>query len=223
MTSVQASLEDGDHNLDDAQILQYLLQNPDFFARHPQLLEQIEVPHAQKGSVSLIELQSDQLRKKLQIVKGKFERLINTAKQNEKIYRVYTDLNLRLIKAEDFEQLRTALEQALLNQLRLSAVALKPFKGAFALPEIQQKLFKEKHFKNTPFFFGRLGHHEKHLLFTDEPAESAALILLSDEQDQGILAIGSHDPSHFNPDMDTLLLTQLQQVLTVLMPKLLHY
>jgi uncharacterized protein len=39
----------------------------------------------------------------------------------------------------------------------------------------------------------------------------------------GMLAVSSKDPSHFNPDMDTLLITQLQQFLSILLPKLMKY
>jgi len=107
--------------------------------------------------------------------------------------------------------------------LNLSSVALKPYKGAFALPEIQRKLFAEKRFKDNDFFFGRLSEHEKKLLFSDQQAESVALLRLGNNGELGILAIGSNDPGHFNPDMDTLLITQLQQFLSILLPKLLAY
>jgi len=36
-----------------------------------------------------------------------------------------------------------------------------------------------------------------------------------------MLAIGSQEDSHFHPDMDTLLINQLQQFLTLLIPQLL--
>jgi uncharacterized protein YigA (DUF484 family) len=48
-------------------------------------------------------------------------------------------------------------------------------------------------------------------------------VLLGDKRDLGILAIGSADPIHFDPDMDTLLIKQLQEFLNVSMPGLLHY
>jgi uncharacterized protein YigA (DUF484 family) len=68
-----------------------------------------------------------------------------------------------------------------------------------------------------------LNQHEKQLLFGDGIAESVALVLLGDKRDLGILAIGSADPIHFDPDMDTLLIKQLQEFLNVSMPGLLHY
>ena len=91
------------------------------------------------------------------------------------------------------------------------------------MPEIQRRLFIEKRFKTQRLFFGRLSDHERKLLFADQEANSVALLLIGDLDEFGILAIGSKDPGHFNPGMDTLLITQLQQFLGILLPKMLTY
>jgi hypothetical protein len=211
-------------NLIDAeQVAAYLLENPDFFTQFPQLIEKITIPHVHKGSVSLVELQSEQLRKKVRSLSHKLNQLISIAKQNEAIYRVYADLNLRILKCTNLDDLKFILEEVIQENLQLASVTLKPFKGAHALPEIQRRLFIEKRFKRHKFFFGRLSDHERKLLFADQDANSVALLLIGDLGELGILAIGSKDPSHFNPDMDTLLITQLQQFLGILLPKMLTY
>jgi uncharacterized protein YigA (DUF484 family) len=209
--------------IDAAQVAAYLLENPDFFTQFPQVIEKISIPHAHKGSVSLVELQSEQLRKKVRSLSHKLNQLISIAKQNEAIYRVYADLNLRILKCSNLDDLKFILEEVIQENLQLASVTLKPFKGAHALPEIQQRLFIEKRFKRHKFFFGRLSEHERKLLFADQEANSVALLLIGDLGELGILAIGSKDPGHFNPDMDTLLITQLQQFLGILLPKLLTY
>ena len=211
-------------NLIDAeQVAAYLLENPDFFSQFPRIVEKIVIPHAHKGSVSLVELQSEQLRKKVRSLSHKLNQLISIAKQNEAIYRVYADLNLRILKSTNIDDLTFILEEVIQENLQLASVTLKPFKGAHALPEIQQRLFIEKRFKRDKFFFGRLSDHERKLLFADQEANSVALLLIGDLGELGILAIGSKDPGHFNPDMDTLLITQLQQFLGILLPKMLTY
>ncbi|MFT6988689.1 MAG: hypothetical protein ACJASL_000654 [Paraglaciecola sp.] len=211
-------------NLIDAeQVAAYLLENPDFFTQFPQVIEQINIPHSHKGSVSLVELQSEQLRKKVRSLSHKLNQLISIAKQNEAIYRVYADLNLRILKSTNLDDLTFILEEVIQENLQLASVTLKPFKGAHALPEIQRRLFIEKRFKRHKFFFGRLSDHERKLLFADQEANSVALLLIGDLGELGILAIGSKDPGHFNPEMDTLLITQLQQFLGILLPKMLTY
>lgn len=211
-------------NLIDAeQVAAYLLENPDFFIQFPQIIEQISIPHIHKGSVSLMELQGEKLRKKVRSLSHKLDQLIFIAKQNEAIYRIYADLNMRILKCTNLVDLVFILEEVIQENLQLASVTLKPFKGAHALPEIQRHLFIEKRFKTQQFFFGRLSDHERKLLFADQEANSVALLLIGDLGELGILAIGSKDPGHFNPDMDTLLITQLQQFLGVLLPKMLTY
>ncbi|MFT6895992.1 MAG: hypothetical protein ACJA13_000389 [Paraglaciecola sp.] len=213
----------GSDVLSEDEVTKYLITHPEFFANHPQLLEQLEIPHIHKGSVSLVERQGEQLRHKVRQLSNKLSQLIAIAKQNEEIYRIYADLNLRILRCTDISTVQMVLAEVMQEQLNLSSVALKPYKGAFALPEIQRKLFSEKRFKEKPFFFGRLSEHEKKLLFNDQEAESVALLSLGSRGELGILAIGSKDPGHFNPDMDTLLINQLQQFLSILLPKLLGY
>ena len=201
----------------------FLLENPEFFAQYPDLLEKIKLPHEHKGSVSLVEIQSDQLRQKVRQLNFKLNQLVTIAKQNEKIYRVYTDLNVQLLRCESVAEVQFTLEDVLQERLQLSSAVIKSFKGPHAIPELQQRLFTEKRFKNTNFFFGRLSQHERQLLFGESPAESVALMLLGDNRDLGILGISSSDASHFTPDMDTLLLQQLQQVLNIILPEMMGY
>lgn len=214
---------DEDKTLSAREVADFLRTHPDFFARHADLLEDIRIPHVQKGSVSLVEVQSEQLRKKVRQLNYRLSQLISIAKQNEKIYRVYTDLNVQLLTCQSVAEIQLRLEEVLQEKLDLASVALKLFKGPHALPELQRRLFVEKRFKNEPFFFGRLSQHERQLLFGDAVAESAALILIGNDEPLAIAAIGSNDASHFTPDMDTLLLKQLQQVLSFVLPGLLKY
>ncbi len=218
-------LDDLEHPqaLEAQDIADYLVSHPDFFNQYPLLLTKLNIPHQQKGSISLVELQAEQLRKKNRLLSHKLNQLISIAKQNEEIYRVYADLNIQLLNCGYLSEVQDVLEDVMVHKLKLSAVALKSFNGAHALPEIQRKLFIEKRFKQECFFFGRLSQHEKQLLFRDQEVESVALMLLGDKGELGILAVGSKDPSHFNPEMDTLLITQLQQFLNVLLPNLAGY
>jgi len=201
----------------------FLLENPEFFAQNPDLLEKIAIPHAQKGSVSLVEIQSEQLRKKVRQLNYKLTQLVSIAKQNEKIYRVYTDLNVQLLRCTSVAEVQFTLEDVLQERLQLSSAVIKSFKGPHAIPELQRRLFTEKRFKNSNFFFGRLSQHERQLLFGENSAESVALLLLGDNNDLGILGISSNHADHFTPDMDTLLLQQLQQVLNIILPEMMGY
>jgi uncharacterized protein YigA (DUF484 family) len=183
----------------------------------------MDIVDARQGSVSLVELQNKKLKEDNQLLAAKLRQLIDIARENEKIYRIYTNLNLRLLKVDQFGTAQQIIEEVMQNELGMSAATIKVFRGPHALPEIHQKLFREKRLRGQRFFFGRLNHHEKNLLFSKQPVESAALMVIGDKLEMGMLAVGSKDPSHFHPEMDTLLINQLQQFLSVLLPKLFDF
>lgn len=204
------------------EIADYLKRHPDFFTRHPDVLNALVIPHEQKGSVSLVELQSEQLRKKVRHLTTKLNQLFSVARQNEKLFRVYSQLNVRLLACTQLAEIEQILEEVMVDELGLASVVIKLYHGAHALPELQQRLIVEKRFPSDVFFFGRLSHHEKQLLFGDLPAESVALMQLGETVPMGILAVGSQDASHFTPDMDTLLIKQLREVLNLVLPPILN-
>lgn len=61
------------------------------------------------------------------------------------------------------------------------------------------KQLLSKRFQNTTMYLGRLTSAEQRLLFPEKAIESVALMLLGDNGDLGMLAIGSDDASHFEP------------------------
>ena len=47
------------------QVAEYLSDNTEFFVEYPELTAELIIPHQQRGSVSLVELQAEQLRSQL--------------------------------------------------------------------------------------------------------------------------------------------------------------
>lgn len=203
--------------LDAIQVKDFLLANPDFFTRFPLLAEQLQIPHQKKGAVSLVELQSEQLREKLTELQEQINQLMSVAQQNERIYRLYAELNLRLCQCASIEEMLDTLQQSIEEQFELAAVTLQTFTPQSVDPKWQE--FKQKRFKNDHFFFGRLTQDENRGLFGDADVESVALMRLGKEGELGILAIASNEAEHFSPEMDTLLIAQLQQLMTLLVSK----
>lgn len=200
----------------------YLLAHPEFFLRYPLVLEEITLPHAAKGTVSLVELQSQQLRERVKDLQDKISQIMSVAKQNEQLYRIYADLHLKLFHCENLEQVVAALEECVKEKLQLQAVSLKIFADEQTFPEQQWQHLLQHRFRGKNYFFGRLTADETASIFgSDSEVQSVGLMQLAQEQDLGMLAIGSRDDSHFHPDMDTLLINQLQQFLTLLIPQLL--
>lgn len=203
---------------EEQKVCEYLLNNPDFFNRNKKLLQQIKLPHQQRGSVSLVEYQSENLRKRIRTLQRQLADLMSVAKENERLYRIYANLQLKLFECKDATDVQICLESSVQDELGLDAVVLKPSFGANALPELQKTYFREKRFKRDHFYFGRLLKHESQTLFADDDVKSVAMVEIGEHPKSGILAIGSQDENHFYPGMDTLFIDQLRKILTLLLP-----
>ncbi len=211
------------NGLDDQQVADYLRANPDFFAQFPGVLQGLRLPHQQKGSVSLVERQAEQMRERVKVLQSQIADLVDIAKQNERIYRVYADLNLRLYGCKSISDVERALDDVLLNQLDLTEVSIRLFGFDNDLPETSKRHLLKKRFSDKIFYLGRLNHSETQMVFTTPGVQSVAMMLIGERGEMGILAVGSKEPHHFHPGMDTLLFTQLQKFLTLIIPQLAEY
>jgi len=78
--------------VDEATVLEYLARYPEFFLRHGAMLDKIRIPHAQKGTISLVERQLDGQRERIEQLEQEITELMGVASENERIFRVYADL-----------------------------------------------------------------------------------------------------------------------------------
>jgi len=214
--------------MDDSIIAEYLQENPDFFDRHPALLQQLKVKHATHGAVSLVERQQEVLRARIRGLEDEITELMVNARRNEDIFKHYSALYERLLQCTSLAEVADSLRSTFAEQLQLPALTLKFFDSPLDLPEQftfaadTHKQLLSKRFNEDTMYLGRLTSDEQRLLFPAEAIESVALLLLGERGELGMLAIGSHDASHFEPAMDKLLVSQLQALLSSILPPLLQ-
>ena len=68
------------------------------------------------------------------------------------------------------------------------------------------------------YYFGRLQKSEQELIFSQQQEGSVVLIKLNHINDDiGFIAISSADADHFDPRMDTLLLSQFRKLVAKLL------
>ncbi|MGM0526496.1 MAG: DUF484 family protein [Pseudomonadota bacterium] len=213
--------------LDDTLIREYLLENPDFFSRNEDLLTTLQVSHREKGTVSLVERQQQKLRLKVKELEEEITELMVNARRNEAIFSAYSNLYVRLLRCSSISEVLDQLQLTFEKELDMPALSLKFFNSPIELEEQYtfasdtHKQLLGKRFSDDPIYLGRLTEHEQKLLFREENVASVALMLLGEQGEIGMLAVGSVDPGHFEPAMDKLLITQLQALLTALLPTLL--
>lgn len=213
-----------DTALDEALVVEYLRDTPDFFVRHGALLEQLRLPHDHKGSVSLVEARLDRQRRRIQALEEEITGLMTVAGENERLFRIYVDLFPRLFACTSLQQLERLLARTFQQQLRLSAIRLildprwVPTPSAPSAEQLE-RLYRER-MAGRDIYLGRLGKDEKQRLFGDAMVSSAALVRLGQDGKLGLLAFGSVDAGHYGAEKDTLFLSQLADVVSQLLPGL---
>lgn len=209
--------------LDEQLVKDYLLENPQFFLNHPDLMANIRLPHQERGTISLVERQQEVLRAKVQVLEEEITQLMTVARQNEGIFLTFSELYLQIIESTDEAALYHAMLDILSQKLNLPGVYLKCFNddgGDFHISKQHLQPLIDHRLSRKDYYFGRLTTDEQALLFdTQLNIKSAALMLIGDEGQTGIVAFGSTDENHFYPGMDILFLSELAKILALMLEK----
>lgn len=201
----------------------YLQQNPDFFDVNADLLAHLSVPHPVDGrAISLTERQIHALREKLRQLEAKFGELLCFGEENDEIGEKVHRLALALIEAEDFDAIRQAVLLHMLEDFAVPHTALRVWPGepageaaefAPVSPEAQAFAAGLDH----PYC-GAPAHDEVMGWFGESAAHirSVALVPLRREGEAfGLLVLGSEETERFYPEMGTLYLGRIGEMVGV--------
>lgn len=206
-------------------LIAWLREHPDFFSRHPAVLEELQIPHRCGEAVSLVEHQVGVLRDHNRQLRRKIQELIQCARDNEDLSRRLHRLTLALISCSRADDVFATLQQALCEDWGADAAVVRLFArprsgadaalGEFAGRDACRELFAGVLESGRPAC-GRLKPGQLEYLFAERAAHlaSAALLPLGEGERYGVLAIGSRDPQRFHPGMGTVFLRNLGEVVT---------
>jgi uncharacterized protein YigA (DUF484 family) len=223
----------GVSDIDDDAVAAYLVDEPDFFSRRPEVLARLRVPHGSGATVSLIEKQVEVLRGQNRSLERKLVDLIEVARANDAAIERIHQLALNLMEAGDLSELLTNLQDVLRSRFLADEVAIVLFRGEPATlagspaRRIERSDPPLEHFANfikagKPHC-GRLRPPQLEFLFGDKAAAigSCALIPLGPRAELGLLAIGARSEDQFAPTLGTVYLTHIGElVATALAPRL---
>jgi uncharacterized protein YigA (DUF484 family) len=204
------------------QVADYLRRNPGFFEQNADLLVNLQIPHPHGGrAVSIGERQLVAARDKARLLEDKLRELIRFGEENDQLGEKVHRLACRLLGAAD---LRAVLDTARLELVDTFAVPHVAFR-LWGLPDAQDappdagdvgaemREFAEK--LAAPY----CGHHavyENQAWFGDAGPrlKSFALTPLRCEgRCVGVLALASEDPQRFYPEMGTLYLSRIGELI----------
>lgn len=209
--------------LSDELVTTYLQDNPEFFNRNPALMTSLRLNDNQRGTVSLVERQQQQLRQKVHGLEEEITQLMSIANHNEQLFGLYSDLYIRLLDCTSADELLDCLYQATTELLSLSGLALWLTQNVenthHSIVQNDCAGVMQNRLTKDDYYFGRLQQSEQQLIFDEVSTGSVVLVKLKHHgEDMGFLAISSEDADHFDPRMDTLLLSQFRKLIA----KLLH-
>lgn len=209
----------------DEQFCEYLRANPQFFERNAHLLTEIYLPSPHgSGTISLAERQQLAQRDKIRILEAKLSELIQFGEENDVISDKVHRLTLGILAARGFEALVQMVSHSLREDFQVPHVAIRLWanpqnKGDRAGGEfepVDEALIAWAQELNAPY----CGHSpamgvEGWFGETNAPLKSYALIPLRGETVFGLLAMASEDAQRFYPEMGTLYLKRIGELLSV--------
>ncbi len=204
----------------EAEIAHYLLDHPDFFLRHEDVLEDIEVPHRTGEAVSLLEHKIRMLQDKASRYQKQLQELIAVARENEQLNQRLHQLTLRLIETESVDEVLATLQDELRARFNADAVELKLFSSEdleeARVSEAGMVIFR-KFMRTDKPTCGPLSGEKLRVLFGDQAGEegSAALIPIRTRELSGVLAIGSRDRHRFHAGKGVDFLVRLGELVSL--------
>jgi uncharacterized protein len=215
--------------LDDDSVARYLRNHPDFFERYPGLVSEFTLPHESGAAVSLVERQVSLLRERNIDLRKRLGLLVRAAEDNDRLFAKVRALTLALLDAGSLEDLDDALRGGLNEDFAADyAICYYPGPSVGASTTLLRALDSgspaplSRLVQATGVSCGMLRGDEMAQLFDlGQSADgSAVLVALRSAGAPGLLAIGNRDPKHFTPDMGTLFVRYVAEVLSRMLQQL---
>ena len=204
------------------QVADFLKQNPGFFEQHVDILMNLQIPHPHGGrAVSISERQLVAVREKAKILEDKLRELIQFGEENDAVGEKVHRLACRLIEATGLDATLDTLYIDLLDNFAVPHVAVRLWNVAESSPEAKEFAAVAVEMRQfaanmTVPYCGNHAVYESQSWFGEAAPhlKSFALVPLArDGVNVGVIALASEDPQRFYPEMGTLYLQRIGELL----------
>ncbi len=202
-------------------VARYLKDHPEFFEEYSDLISDISIPHPRGNhAIPISERQIIALRDKNKILEAKLGELVAYGEDNDTIGDRVHRAALAMIKPENLASSLEVLYSSLREDFAVPHVAIRlwtdwdhPSLPEFGTSSQEVRVFSDSltqpYCSNKPMFetagwFGESG----------ELLKSLAYIGLRSDKTFGLLALASEDPQRFYPEMGTLYLKRLGELIS---------
>lgn len=194
----------------------YLKEHPEFFESYAEVVADVLIPHPHGGrAISISERQILTLRERAKQLEVKLGEMIKFGEENDVISEKVHRLGLALIAARDVPALAHAVDFNLREDFAVPHVVLRLWHEDAAAGESTSEATRT-------FAAGLLHPHCGPLAMADTAAffgeaatllKSYAYVALRGKDTFGLLALASEDAQRFYPEMGTLYLTRIGEVI----------
>ena len=205
------------------QVTSYLHANPQFFEHHPNLLAELYLPspHGQ-GTISLAERQQLAQRDRIRVLDARLAQLVKYGEENDAISEKVHRLSLGLLATEHVDVMLSLLEHSMREDfgvpyvsLRLWALPRNPEHGSLPVfTSTDQEFQRWVHGLATPYCGNKPAMPLHGWFGVEANPASFAVMALKGEQVFGVLALASDDEKRFFPDMGTLYLKRIGELVS---------
>ncbi|MFH0255555.1 DUF484 family protein [Vibrio rumoiensis] len=205
-------------------VAEYLKDNPDFFLHRPELVDRLAISHQHQGAVSLVEVQMRRQRQRIEELEEDITQMMSLAAKNDRTFHQLMDLQKSLLACQSI----AALDQEIMQYsrkigLKSHLLLLDHAKTDWHLSSETYKRFVTNHLNGKDAYLGRLNRQDRYALFggdrfaNNEMSELGSYVILplaAHNKKLGLLAFSSQEGGHFQPEMDTLFLRHLTELVT---------
>lgn len=210
--------------MNEASIVDYLLQHPEFFERHAEMLTSVQLSsgHGQRA-VSLQERQAEMLRDKIKGLEQRIMEMVRNSSENSAIAHKIHRWSCALAAVSDVRQLPHAIAEGIQKEFDVPQVGIRvwgvagPYLGSMFTMGVSEDAKAFATSLTMPFCGPNLGFEPTAWLPKPDAVQSLALLTLregpNDSQSPafGLLVLGSTDPLRFDATMGTEFLSRIAE------------
>jgi uncharacterized protein YigA (DUF484 family) len=202
-------------------IARYLQDHPEFFEEHAEVLAEIQIPHPHGGrAIPLSERQIVSLREKTRVLEAKLRELVQFGEENDALGERVHRAAIELIKAPDLEAMLWVIYYNLREDFAVPHVCIRLWSDTDHLPLAEfgpasQEVRVLAESLNHPYCSGKPMFETGQWFGEAETIlKSFACVPLRADKVFGLLILASEDPQRFYPEMGTLYLKRLGELVS---------
>lgn len=205
-------------------VAKYLAEHPEFFDHYSELLASVQVPHPYGGhAIPLSERQVLTLRERSRALEGKLRELVQFGEENDTISDQVHRISLALLRARDLDDLLDSIQRNLREDFDVPAAGLRVWaaQGRAVRPELEALSDEARVFAESlsdPYFCEAPMFDTAAWMSAAEGAGRLASVvyvpLRTETGRLGVMVLGSPDARRFTPDMGTLYLVRLGELIS---------